>query len=239
MQIAIVTPYHNEDIALIRQAHESVLAQDFACRHVLVADGHPHPEIDDWNCEHIVLPGAHKDWGGFARGMGAMHAVHDGVDFVAFLDADNWLEPNHASSLAVQALNSGTAITVSRRSLRRIDGSLMRRICPESEGDNFADTGTILYHRSVLDVISLWARMPRALSSIGDQIVWRAIKERGYPCAHTGLPTLNYRTKFVGHYRMQNEEPPLGAIDFSHIKQGYTNWEALNDLQKQLLLKGH
>ncbi|MEH3147813.1 MAG: glycosyltransferase family A protein [Methylobacterium frigidaeris] len=239
MQIAIVTPYHNENIALIRQAHESVLAQDFTCRHIMVADGNPRGEINDWNCEHIVLPAPHRDWGDFARGIGAMHAIHDNVDFVAFLDADNWLEPNHISSLAVQALNSGTAVTISRRSLRRLDGSLMRRICPESEGDKFADTGTILFHRSILDVISLWARMPRDLGSIGDQVIWGAIKTRGYPCAHTGLPTLNYRTKFASHYQLQNEEPPPEAIDHGHIAGGYASWERMSDFQRHSLLKGH
>ncbi|WP_204269457.1 hypothetical protein, partial [Escherichia coli] len=90
---------YKEDIGDIRQAHESVLAQDLPCRHVLVADGFPKAEIDGWDCEHITLPTAHHDAGDFARGMGALHALNDGAEFVAFLDADNWLAPNHVSSL--------------------------------------------------------------------------------------------------------------------------------------------
>ena len=99
--------------------HESVLAQDMACRHIIVADGFAKPEIDAWDCEHIVLPHAHEDKGDFARGMGALHALHAGAEFVGFLDADNWLEPNHMSSLILTALKNATGIATTAMTNRK------------------------------------------------------------------------------------------------------------------------
>ncbi|WP_430912574.1 glycosyltransferase [Methylobacterium sp. sgz302541] len=239
MQIALVTPYYKEDLAEIRQGHESVLAQDMPCRHIIVADGFAKPEIDAWDCEHIVLPNAHEDKGDFARGMGALHAVHAGAEFVAFLDADNWVEPNHMSSLICTALKNGTAITTCRRALRRLDGSMLDPLDNESDGLRFADTGTILFHKSVIDIIALWAMMPRNVGTIGDQIVWAAVQARGYPISHTSLPTLNYRTKFRSHYIARREIPPAGTTDIAHVESGAQAWNALNEHQRRCMLIGY
>ena len=239
MQVAVITPYYKEDIGVIRFSHESVLAQDLSCTHVLVADGFPRPSIDGWACEHLTLPKAHEDKGDFARGVGAMHAINAGADFVTFLDADNWLEPNHISSLVVAALTNGTAVTTSRRSLRRPDGSVLDALDPESDGERFADTGTILFHRSLIDIVSLWMQMPRTVGGIGDQIVWSAIKARRYPHVNTGAATLNYRTSFACHYHARNEVPPAGATDLGHVRAGEAAWAALNDHQRRCLLTGY
>ena len=239
MKIAVVTPYYREDLADIRASHESVIGQDLACRHVLVADGFPKAEIDGWACEHVVLPKAHADKGDFARGMGALHAINTGADFVTFLDADNWLAPNHISSLAAAALKNQTAITTSRRMLRRLDGTVLDPMDPESDGDRFADTGTILFHKSVIDIVSLWATMPASVGAIGDQIVWAAIKARRYPVSNTGAATLNYRTSFACHYQARNEAPPEGATDLAHIQAGHVAWAALNEHERRCMMIGY
>ncbi len=238
MKIAIVTPYYREDLSELRACHESVLAQELPCTHVLVADGHPQGVIDGWDCEHVVLPTAHADKGDFARGMGALHAINTGAEFVAFLDADNWIEPDHALSLVNAALHHQTAITTCRRSLRRLDGSVLDAFDAESDGEHFADTSTILYHKSVLDVLSLWATMPAALGGIGDQIVWAAIKARGYPSASTGRATLNYRTSLACHYHARHEAPPPGAADLAHVKASHAAWHAMSAHQQRRILRG-
>lgn len=239
MKVAVVTPYYKEELAEIRQGHESVLAQDLPCRHVVVADGFPQRAIDGWDCEHIVLPTPHADKGDFARGMGALHAINDGAEFVAFLDADNWLEPQHISSLVGTALRNATAITTSRRALRRVDGTMLDPFDAESDGTRFADTGTILFHKSVIDIVALWAMMPRRIGNIGDQVVWAAIQARGYPHSNTGLATLNYRSKFRSHYLARGEQPPADAADLEHVQEGRQAWHGLNEHERRCLLIGY
>jgi hypothetical protein len=41
LTVAVVTPHHSEDLALLRRCHQSVLAQTYPCRHIMVADGLP------------------------------------------------------------------------------------------------------------------------------------------------------------------------------------------------------
>jgi len=41
LTVAVVAPYHSEDLAMLRRCHQSVLAQTYPCRHIMVADGLP------------------------------------------------------------------------------------------------------------------------------------------------------------------------------------------------------
>ena len=81
--------------------------------------------------------------------------------------------------------------------------------------------------------------MPRNVGSIGDQIVWAAIKARRYPSSNTGLATLNYRTKFAGHYQARGETPPSGTVGIGHIQAGNQAWTSLNDHQRRCMLTGY
>ena len=99
MNVAVITPYYKEHEDELRHACQSVVWQDLKAAHIMIADGHPNPNVAGWGYEHIVLPSAHRDAGNFARGVGVLHAFQSGADYVCFLDADNWLESNHVSSL--------------------------------------------------------------------------------------------------------------------------------------------
>src|SRR4051794_26673695 len=108
LKIAVVTPYYKESPAVLRQCHESVLRQSYACRHILVSDGYPAPYFDDAkDAIHIKLPQAHGDNGNTPRAMGGVLADRQGFDAVAYLDADNWYEPNHIESMVAAHAASG------------------------------------------------------------------------------------------------------------------------------------
>lgn len=94
-RIAVITPYYKEPTAMLHQAHLSVAAQDIAADHFLVADGFPNPEIANWNARHVPLPQAHADNGNTPRSVGSLLADAEGYDFIAYLDADNWFQPDH------------------------------------------------------------------------------------------------------------------------------------------------
>src|SRR5690349_5897356 len=99
MRVAVVTPYYKEPLAVLRRCVDSVKAQQIACAHIMVADGHPRPEIEDWGVEqHVKLPLSHADDGDTPRLIGTGMAHAQGFDAVCWLDADNWFEAEHVSS---------------------------------------------------------------------------------------------------------------------------------------------
>src|SRR5262249_4891479 len=109
-RVAVVTPYHREPPEVLAKCRDSVRNQTYACTHVLVADGHPQRQMAHADALHIVLPLAHHDNGNTARMIGAMSAVNRGFHAIAFLDADNWYEPDHVARMV--ALHRRTAADV-------------------------------------------------------------------------------------------------------------------------------
>lgn len=237
--IAVVTPYYREGLHELLLAHRSVLSQDIAVTHIMVADGHPNPAVASWNCQHVVLPSAHRDAGNFARGVGALHAFQGGAECVCFLDADNWLEPNHASSLYGAIMRDGADIGASRRALRRLDGSVLAPLDPESDGLRFADTGTVMLRRTAIEIAALWATLPVELSGAGDQFIWAAMNNRGLKIARTDIPTMNYKTKWAVHYAGRGETPPPGTVDLTIVRESEAYWQTLSETDKRRIVLGH
>lgn len=93
LRIAVITPYYKEPVELLKQCHDSVMAQGVDATHFMVADGHPLAEVADWPIEHVVLNRAHADYGNTPRGLGGALARSQDFDFVTYLDADNWYHP--------------------------------------------------------------------------------------------------------------------------------------------------
>jgi hypothetical protein len=238
MNIAIVTPYYKEAADELLVAHQSVLQQDMKVRHIMVADGFPQPGVADWDCEHIALPSAHRDAGNFARGVGALHAFQTGADFVGFLDADNWLQSNHASSLHGLMARTHADIGVCRRILRRLDRSILDPFDWESDGAGFADTGTVMLRRSAIEIAALWATLPVQLSGAGDRVVWAAINQRGFRIVRTELATTNYKTKWAVHYTGRREQPPTGTVDLAYVQASEMHWATLSDAEKRRIVLG-
>lgn len=237
-KIAVVTPYYRESLLELSIAHQSVMAQDVDVTHIMVADGHSNTAVGNWKCQHIILPSAHNDAGNFARGIGALHAFQNGAEYVCFLDADNWLEPNHASSLYKAVALDKFDISISRRTLRRLDGSILDHLDPESDGVRFADTGTMMLSRNAIEIAALWATLPVELSGAGDQFIWAAIKQRRFKIARTNLPTMNYKTKWAAHYSVRGEEPPNGTVDLEIIRNSERHWQKLSTHEQRRILSG-
>ena len=142
-RVAVITPYYKEPLQVLRQCHESVLAQSEPCLHVLVADGHPRPRINRWQAEHVRLPRSHGDIGSTPRLIGSYHAIGLGVDAVAFLDADNWYRPDHIANLVTAMDEHQADFVSSSRTLCRLDGSVMGA-CPLTD-PAFIDTNAMLF----------------------------------------------------------------------------------------------
>ena len=147
----------------------------------------------------IHLPRPHIDAGNAARAVGSVSAIRQEFDAVAYLDADNWYEPNHLESLAELHRETGAAVCSSSCDLYRPDGTRLGR-CPEVDGDGFVDTNCLFLTRKAYAAVATWYLMPAGRKLVGDRVVWESILDMGLLRADSDLPTVGYRTSYHGHY---------------------------------------
>jgi glycosyltransferase involved in cell wall biosynthesis len=237
-RVAVITPYYRESDAILRQCLDSVAAQTVPCHHIMLADGYPLDWVAKRVGDHIAFGSPHRDFGNFGRGAGALHAFQAGYDFVAMLDADNWLQPQHVETLLACIETTGSHVAVSHRSLHRIDGSLLDAHDTESDGIRFADTSTYLFRRTMIDLMTVWTNMPREAGPVCDMIFWAALRERKIPVAVTGLPTLCYRTPYYVHYASRGETPPPDAKMPDAIDAAIEAWNRLPPAEQLAIVRG-
>ena len=209
--VAIITPYFQTPPEWMRQCHESVLAQTARVRHVLVCDG-CEPYRGPFSGVHVVLPRNYADYGNTPRTIGAAVALQRGADVLAYLDADNWYLPDHIERLLAFAQQSDCEVASSGRVLYRLDGSRLGP-CPHVDGERFIDTNCLLLRGRGLELATYWVVCPQDQAGRGDQFVWQVALTRGLHHAHSGAPTVAYRTRHAVHYRLAGEEPPPEAIE--------------------------
>lgn len=227
LRVAVVTPYFRESEQFLRVCHQSVLDQTYACTHIFVADGLPSTTVASWNCQHIVLPTSHADFGSTPRAIGSLSAAAQGFDAVAFLDADNWYKQEHIRSLVDAHLRSGAGVCASGRDIHRLDGSSLMPGGEPGDGVSHIDTSCMLLIRPAFELLAFWALIPRNLATLGDRLFWAKAKNAGYAITLTRLPTLCYRSAYVDHYTVCGETPPAGARSTSFVAESIAWWEAL------------
>ncbi|MFN5119384.1 MAG: glycosyltransferase family 2 protein [Cyanobacteriota bacterium] len=209
-RVAVVTPYCNETPEVLARCHRSVLAQDYACTHVLVADGPGLPEVASWNCRHIALGVGHDDNGNTPRCLGAMAAMNESFDCIAFLDADNWLAPEHISSaIAVQA-SSNCSVVFSDRHIVFPDGQRLTQLPLEDQRRRHVDTSCMVLFAPAFSCLALWAQMPRLLAPQCDRVLFYQLKAN-HRCSWTGRPTVFFETWYANHFLAAGLLPPLNA----------------------------
>ncbi len=210
MEIVVVSPYYKETTETLKRCHDSVLAQTYpGVKHYLVSDGFPNAEVDNWDATHMKIP-CHGDFGDTPRALGSMSAATLGADAVIFLDADNWIEPDHVELMVGLHQRHNAQIVTATRMLRRPDGSVLG-VCNESNGREFNDTNCYFVTKSAFPVISAWVFKDKRLAITGDRIFWDAVQRMGYSRAHSMMPTVNYTTNFACHFQAFGEQPPLDS----------------------------
>ncbi|MDX2270704.1 MAG: glycosyltransferase [Cyanobacteriota bacterium] len=231
-RVAVITPYFDEPLQILRQCHESVVRQSVPCEHIMVADGIPRSEIDGWAVQHIKLPKNHNNKGDTPRAIGGALAVAQGFDAITFLDADNWYQPDHLASLLALHETTGAEICTTARTLHRLDGSLLpfREV---EEGGSHVDSNCLMIFPPAFRLFSLWGHIPQPLSPIDDRIIWQGIQKLGFRCAFTGQATVAYRSRYASHYRAVGEPPPANAFDVDW--QGHIQWwQALSEPDRRM-----
>jgi Glycosyl transferase family 2 len=223
--VAVVTPYHGEDLATLERCHRSVRAQTIPCLHVLVADGRPHAALEHWQAHHVVLPVPHNDIGSTPRLVGCVHAIGLGVEAVAFLDADNWYDPAHIAGLMAARREQGAAYVSSSRMLWSLDGQSMGP-CPLIDPQRFIDTNCMLFGREAFPLLHHWVLMPSYGHLIGDRILHHLVQQSGLPMAHVSSPSVNYRCGKEGLYRQLGLPIPPGVAPRPDYEASFARWVA-------------
>lgn len=211
MKIAVITPYFKEPLEVLRQCFESVLAQELRADHFFIADGHPRPELDQWGVKHVVLPQSHANNGNTPRGIGGLLARAEGYDFVAYLDADNWYQVNHLSSLVRLWQSSRSPVCCALRTFHRLDGQFMPIREVDEESHQHVDTSCFLIQREAFDCLDIWLKMPNQLAAICDRIFYKALENKKIPIAFSDMRTVAFRTQYASHYLSVNLTPPAHA----------------------------
>ncbi len=208
--VAVVTPYFREDLATLRRCHESVLAQTHPCRHIMVADGFPRPEIGTWDVEHIRLPAANADYGDTPRVAGGERALAQGCGAIAYLDADNSYRPRHVESMVGRSRSAQADVVFCGRTQHFPDGRMLPRVDPQ-DCRGHIDTNCLLLAGRALAMTSAWLAYPRQLAMIDDRFVVRMLRARGLRFACTGALTVRYTVNYASVYRELGLAVPPGA----------------------------
>lgn len=211
LKVAVVTPYYKEDRRLIERCIDSVRAQTYGATHFVIADGFAQAWLDRAGVRHLRLDHAHADFGNTPRAIAGLLAVSEGFDAVCFLDADNWLDPEHVQLCVTAALAGGRAdYVIARRRFVRMDGSALP-ICDAEEGHGHVDTSCFFLLRGAFHTVARWATMPRPLACIGDRVYAATLRSEGLRAVRVDRVSVNYLCTWASVFRLAGEEPPAYA----------------------------
>lgn len=212
MRICVVTPYFQTPLAWVIQAHDSVKAQTIPAWHILVCDGSEPAQIVGFHGTHILLGRNYQDYGNTPRLIGCYNAVTQGADAIAFLDGDNWFQPDHLEHLRDYALANNLDACSSGRMLNRQDGSVLGK-CPVVNGRPYIDTSCLLVMKRAFPHLIAWALQTQDNAALMDQAVWKHLLDGGARLGFLDRPSVCYRTRHASHYRLVGQVPPPDAID--------------------------
>ena len=208
MRVAIITPYFQEPREWLERCLASVRRQTVACEHFVVADGHPQAWLDGAGVRHVRLDRGHDDYGNTPRAIGGQLAVSEGFDAVAFLDADNWFDPQHVATCLEAALRTHADVITARRRWVRADGSYMPITMGEDDDGSHVDTNCFFLMFGAFHTIPRWLLMPKPMTIWSDRFYLASLREEGLREAATERATVNYLCTWAAIFRSLGETPP-------------------------------
>lgn len=223
-RVVVVTPYYQEPREWLQRCIDSVRSQTLACEHIVVADGHAQDWVDEAGVRHIRLDRSHGDYGNTPRAIGGLLAASEGATAIAFLDGDNWFEPDHIQAcLEAAAQHEAADYVGSYRHLVRADGSRLPVESTEDIGGKHIDTNCFVLLPGAYHAIARWATMPRPMALYGDRIFLAGLTREGLKGMHTGRKTVNYLCTWQSFFHAAGETPPPYAKP-SLSPEGMQRW---------------
>jgi hypothetical protein len=131
--------------------------------------------------------------------------LNEGADIVCFLDADNLFEPNHVSSLLdlyAQAAARGETLDAvfAYRHIFFPGHEHLRIKDAEDLRHTHVDTSCLSFAQSAAFMWPIWGMIPRALTPIGDRVMFNLLNLHQLKVAWTGLHTVLYESNWSIHY---------------------------------------
>jgi len=240
VSVAIITPYFQEDRGTLERCLASVRAQTVPCTHWLVADGHAQPWLDDAAVRHLKLDRAHGDFGNTPRAVGGILAASEGFDAIAFLDADNWLDPGHVeacitTAAAAAAQGEEADYIVARRRLVRDDGSVLPVQTDDDRDGSHVDTNCYFLLPGAFHTLGQWGVMPKPLSIVGDRVYLASLRRQGLRTATCTQVTVNYLCTWANVFRNLGETPPPYAKSSIDTAPLAAWWQGLDARDRELV----
>ncbi|MDG2285062.1 MAG: glycosyltransferase [Alphaproteobacteria bacterium] len=248
--IANVMPYYNEPSAWIEQAIESVRRQTVPCALFMVADGVARDDIKMAGMEDLRLPERANDGGATPRTTGGRAAIEAGHDVIAYLDADDILEPDFAAEI-LRGFDAGfdcvgvpaQRVTTGNEPLTHPDGALAVTWVPSRSHEGI---GNLCFIRACglaltgasLALNEVWMRIPSRLGGTCDLFwSWAAFDSPAKIC-WTLRPSYRYRITNADIYPTYGLAPPPDA---THGKTDRHNlhhdaWNGLDHTSKARIL---
>lgn len=212
MKVAMITPFYKESYEVLRRCHYSVKNQTYKdTKHLLVSDGTHNPVIEGWKGEYFSLPASHNDAGATPRALAAISAFSRQYDAIGFIDADNWIDPDHVEKMIETMQNSQASGVIATRRIHDLAGKEMYVDRIESNGVNMVDTNCMFLNRDSLHLMSYWITDP-SQRLWSDRHFWHAIQQSKLKIAHCLKPTVAYCTKWAWHYEHAGQEPPPDSV---------------------------
>jgi hypothetical protein len=237
LKVAMITPYYKESRDMLERCMRSVQAQGLEVVHILVADGHAQDWIDGWPVRHLRLDCSHGDFGNTPRALGGLLAASEGFDAIGFIDADNWLEPQHVRDCLAAALAAPQAVdyVVAGRRLVRMDGSVMPVMTSDDRDGSHVDTNCYFMLPGSFHTLGQWAVMPKPLSCVGDRVFLASLRQQGLRAARSAAASVNYLCTWACLFTAIGEAVPDYAK--SSIDLGPTSawWRTLDPRQRDVV----
>lgn len=240
MNVAVITPYYRETDEKLARCMASVAAQTHPATHFMVADGFPRESVAAAaGVRHIVLPQAHGDNGNTPRGIGGLSALNAGFDAFAFLDADNWLAPDHVASLVEAVGKTGAAVAFSDRRIVLPDGTPVEWPDTGDQQRKHVDTSSFFITADAAFLLPYWATMDQPTSPCCDRVMLGLVRGFNVPHVFTGKPTLFFESNYSYHYRLAGREPPATPhdIDFEAVVARQSAARSFNRTRMDLTIK--
>lgn len=227
MKVAVITPYYRESTEQLKRCMDSVRKQTHPhVTHVMVSDGFPDALCTSaTDVEHITLPCSHSDAGATPRAIGGLSAFSRGVDAIAFLDADNWYEPNHIEKMVETMSSKSADAIVATRTIYSMDLEKLYVDEIESDGKNMVDTNCMFISRRLMYMLPFWITQPEN-KMVSDKVFWQTCAANGVEFVRCTTPTVAYVTKWAWHYQQAGVAIPGDSV-----------WLALDGNGNHLLMK--
>lgn len=228
--IAVITPYKNETEKTVWRCIETVQAQSFAASlHIFICDGDEFP-IDKnrlpESVQIMTLPKATNDTGATPRAIGTIYAHAHFCNAAAYLDVDNTWTSDHLAC-AIKAYQSGAHIVFSHRRICHYSTHEPIGVDTFDSGTDFVDTNCITLFDLAMNPGTQWWRIPKyageRVAGV-DRYLWRNLKKfaqaHQLTIARIDKATVNYNSRWLGHYQTLGIEPPKPAKQLIE-KNGY------------------